>query len=664
MRTLLFVVLLAVAMLLPGWPTLHGPGSGVRSWMPEAGISSLTLYAQYGTRLAETVAAFWFLSVHRQAMGREIRSVMPASGAALDRIGRRLVALLWDGRRPVERSERWLGAVDLGCEVAALGVLCLMLVNIDMTGFRSGFFKPFHEGEWLGLVPLLENVSSPLSHVFLVHGLGVDMLPDVIGRWIAPRGSLVSGARYGRLVILFCGFLPALWLLLGCIARVNGIPRVGVARLAMVCALGALNWKLWLLGQIPMVDMPIRRIVFMLQIWACLRFATTAHSRTRIVIGFLLGLSVFPGLLWNMGDGTYGLALAAFSFCLVSVGYGNSGVRAGCAGLLGVVMSACASAIILPGFLHSMFAMMTYWATYGRDMALAVITPTSLLDAPLMPIPIAMACVQAAAIVSLAGCAITMGAKHAARQRAASAVLLAASLLFMRVPLEDGSADYWGIAGLFACLVFFDAAARASSGGAARMSQWRWMACGLAVSAVLFSISSPRITGFQDAVTNLRQVASFGIPPDRVVFGTPVWTAIERFRPLFRNQKCTIVLQSSALWLYALDKPSCSKYYVSLFAAAPSAERDLMGDIVREHPEYIVESGPGFEHSPDFSMERRLPELYAFARANYAPFATQAGLSIWRLRSDAPIRGRICLHGNDCGEIRGVRDNPRARTLP
>lgn len=594
--TLVCAIAAVMAVCFPDWPVLPSAETGIHSWMSADGISPLTLYAQYAIRLA------LFSAVAMLAWNRR-RDLLRDAGRARDRFRRA-------GQGMKDRACGWLAAA----------VLAGILVRHGLTPPNEWFTLFYHEGEWLGLIPTLEQWPHPLAHMFLEHGLGVDVLPDAIARMIVPDGSLIAGARVARM-LLFTGFWLGLWQVLGQIVRGAGVRRPGAGRLLCVALLAASLGVLWSFGADPVVDLPLRREVLLFQM--ALALSLVRPGAPPAWRAALLGAMAPAAFLWNMGDAVTGLAVTVAGVGLLAADSPMRCLRASAAAGAGAAACTLAIWLTMPEFARTLPGTLLYWGRYGRDIW-AHGVPHLMFDGPF---PRSILAVQAACLAAFAVRARRSGLRAAARSHPAGLLLLGTSLIYMRVPLELGMPHYFGIAGLFAALAGIEAV---MTDRKAIMAALPAMPRPAVVATLLLAPPAMSAADPWGMLARPAAVAAAYSIPDTALLSPGTRQAVDALRPLFAGQKCTVVLESSAAWHYLLRIPGCSRFLQPIYGSAPEAQEEMISDLERELPRYIIHDTPPDDIDRGLPHSQHVPLLYAYVGKHYAPFTEAGGVSVWR----------------------------------
>jgi hypothetical protein len=327
--------------------------------------------------------------------------------------------------------------------------------------------------------------------------------------------------------------------------------------------------------------------------------------------------------LWNMGDAAVGLAVTVAGVGLLAADSPRRCLRAAAAAVGGAATGTAAIWLILPEFAVALPGTILYWGRYGRDIWVQAL-PSLMFDGPF---PRCILTVQAACLVAFAVRARRYGLRATARSHPAGLLLLGTSLIYMRVPLELGMPHYFGIAGLFAALAGIEAT---MTGRTAIMAALPAIPRPALVTALMLA---PTAMSAADPLGMLARpvaiAATYSIP-DTVLLSDGARQAVGALRPLFVGQKCTLVLESSAAWYYLLRTPGCSRFLQPIYGSAPEAQAEMISDLERELPRYIIHDIPPDDIDRKLPHNQRVPLLYAYVGKHYAPFTEVGGVSVWR----------------------------------
>lgn len=586
------------------FPSLPGRDTGIHSFMTASGIDPLTLYLHYALQVCLAAGWLW-------------------------------LAWRWRGDLSAAASAAWRWSIDPARVDATAGVLAAtafvgMMVEFGFNNPSASLRMFFHEGEWLGLLPILDHWPNPLPHMVLIHGLGVDLLPAWLARTLGQPDAQIAGARAIRFALygLYCvGFW---WLIRATVSAAGvGCEARGRATLFAVATLAATWNVLWWYGGDTVISLPLRRAVLLPQIALCLAIISLPPGSRRHGAAAALGFSLPLGLLWNMGDGAIGLGATVVTAVLLLAASSRTGLLATLAAITAsIVVATLAASAAFPGVWAEVADWLGYWSKNGREIWVHRL-PDLAMDGPMVWVNLAA---HGAALAWGIGAIRRRGVAGALRADPQATLLLAVSAIYMRVPLELGLFHYFGVSGLFVVLLGIHLALRHRIALMHALEGLRLPAspaAAIALALAPITLHEANLGKIPFAAYALVVQAN---TPDADVLRPETAAALERIRPLFSGQRCTIILDSSATWLHLLGVPPCSRWYVPIQASAPEAQAELVRDLEREAPRHIIRALPPDDLTRSVPASQRLPAVFRHVDEHYEPFIEVEGVEVWRLK--------------------------------
>lgn len=117
--------------------------------------------------------------------------------------------------------------------------------------------------------------------------------------------------------------------------------------------------------------------------------------------------------------------------------------------------------------------------------------------------------------------------------------------------------------------------------------------------------------------------------PDDFFLSKKIMKVKSEFEVIFQNEKCFFSMTSEPAWVYLLRKPSCSRFYAVWFATPRPLRDELLSDLKRTSPQYLLFDSPQSQGYVDgVTPEQRFPELIEYIHRHYLPFRDIDGWKI------------------------------------
>lgn len=474
----------------------------------------------------------------------------------------------------------------------------------------------FHEGEFLAFAPAFRMLSRPFERVFLIHGFAMDVLPALLGGDIA-------GARVIRMIEQAGTWCAALWLV-GEAARGSDRRSPGAPALA-IAAFCLLN------GTTYAVPAP-RSLVSFAQTAAMLRVLREPDRRSSGALAALIGGSLPFGFLYNYAEA--GASIAAFGVAtLAATAQGPPVARTW---WRRAIPGAAVGAVLLiaalgPGQVGAIAEQVVYWTRYGGWIWFWPLGNTPALQQRFLW---AILAAHGWTLLHLWGTAREAGLRGMARRDGDLCVMLALALASLKGSLDRADSPHLALGGMIASVLLISLAMRALVAAGGWSIRARFVAA--LVGAYLVVLAWPQLDP-RGAVSHLASLRGAIVPDDQIV-PEDVRSAVAGMWKAVAAQPCFSTLDSTGVWYYLFDRPSCSRFHQINYARSREAQLEVIDALRRERPENIlVGDYPSGAVSGRFPQANEEHLVYAYVLREYRPGVVLGGHWFWR-HSSATLR--------------------------
>jgi hypothetical protein len=498
--------------------------------------------------------------------------------------------------------------------VAGAIALAAFVVNNCIGDPAGGLGDLFHEGELLGFAPAFRSLAQPFEHTFLIHGFAMDVLPALIGRGIA-------GARVVRMIEQAGTWIAVLWLVAEAARsadrRSPGAPALAIASF---CLLHAVTYD---------VAAP-RSLVSFAQTAAMLHVLRRPERSVSRALAALTGFSLPFGLLYNYSEA--GASFVAFAVAtLVASTQGEAAARTWWRRAIpgSVLGAALLVAALGPGQVQAITDQIGYWVRYGAWIWFAPLGATPAVQQRFLWVMLAA---HGWTLVHLWGTAREAGFRGIAARDGDLCVMLGLALGSLKGSLDRADGAHLALGGMIATALLLSLSIRTLVAGEGWSMRVRLAAA--LIGAYLVVQASPQLDPRRAVplVAGLRRAA---VADDRIV-PEDVRAAIASVQKTVAEQRCFFTLDSSGLWYYLLDRPSCSRFHHIVYARSQEAQLEVVEALRRERPGIILfrdYDSPFVADGPANGEHL----VYAFVLREYRPRSVVAGRWFWQ-RAAAPLR--------------------------
>lgn len=521
---------------------------------------------------------------------------------------------LFPRRRAVPAAISPIPLPRIPLALAGAIALAAFIVNNCIWDPAAGLGDLFHEGEVLGFAPAFRSLAQPFEHTFLIHGFGMDVLSALIGRGIA-------GARVFRMIEQAGTWIAALWLMAEAARsadrRSPGAPALAIASF---CLLHTITYD---------VAAP-RSLVSFAQTAAMLHVLRRPERSVSGALAASTGISLPFGLLYNYSEA--GASFVAFAVAtVVASAQGQAAARTWWRRAIpGFALGAALLVAALgPRQVQAIAEQIGYWVRYG---AWIWFTPLGRTPAVQQRFLWVMLAAHGWTLAHLWGTARESGVRGIAARDGDLCVMLGLALGSLKGSLDRADEPHLALGGMIATALLLSLSMRTLVAGEGWSMRARLAAA--LVGAYLVVQAWPQLDPRRAVplVAGLRRAA---VADDRIV-PQDVRAAIASVQKPVAQQRCFFTLDSSGLWYYLLDRPSCSRFHQIAYARSQEAQLEVVEALRRERPGVILfreYDSPLVTDGPANSGHL----VYAFVLREYRPWSIVGSRWFWQ-RAAAPLR--------------------------
>jgi hypothetical protein len=491
--------------------------------------------------------------------------------------------------------------------------LAAFLITSSTGGPGGPLADLFHEGELLGFVPVFRSSSRPFEHSFFIHGFAMNVLPALLGHNIA-------GMRLVRMIEVAGTSIAALWLAAEAARSADRrSPGAPVLAVAAFCLLRTITYDVT----------ATRSLVSFAQTAAILRVLREPDRPVSRVLAALTGVSLSLGFLYNYSEAGASLVAFAVATALATARgdgatrtwwrYAIPGAAAGGALLIAVLGASQVRAIA---------GQMAYWARYGGWIWFSPLGRTPAVEQRFLW---AMLAAHGWTLAHLWGTAREAGLRAIAYRDADLCVMLGLALGSLKGSLDRADWAHLTLGGMIATVLLLSLAMRTLAAAKGWTTRVRFAAALL--GALLAVQAWPKFDPRLAAVHVAAVLAP--VPADDQIVPEDVRAAVATVQKAVAAQRCFYTLDSSGVWYYLFDRPSCSRFHQVTYARPQEAQLEVVDALHRERPEIILFRGYG--SAPGVDEPANAEHLvYAYVLREYRPYSLVSPYWFWR-RAPAPL---------------------------
>jgi hypothetical protein len=522
----------------------------------------------------------------------------------------------------------------IGLWFANLAVAVLLVaaaVNHGYIDLSGPLFDAFHEGETIGLAPYLDSGDAlPI----VIHGPGRNLLPIFVAETFAAAGSTIAFNRFwvSLMTVIAAVAMFFVYYLTYRFYDNRKSPLDSLVILSGGLFLFLIMTRLfWLTDRVTVLYVQLSLAIGLLM------SVREGWRRRSAVLALLLGCASGASVLYVYDRLVVSVAVLSLTGLSILAQQGRSSIRTFGWLLLGLVMViGLELALLGPGFFISAWRDIVYWSLHGRQIWFCGIDhPIVLL---LISLFAATLSVLAVAIVKdvldgkPSGSVSKWWRDSGLLDRAVNAmplvILLCVALLDARGVLDRANYPHmrisWGGLSILVGLWFAQSLRR----WLGRLYQKHGQGRGLAILpwAILIGTFAlwPPLQSPVSPVRAWNAIADYAgklATPDSKIIRAGDQEAIRAMATDLENQTCFFTLTNEGAWYYFVNKPPCTRYFVPVFGANDQGERDMIEDLERTKPTYILYQNDVRSYRFDgVTMDRRLPAVTAYLASHYRPY--------------------------------------------
>jgi hypothetical protein len=373
-----------------------------------------------------------------------------------------------------------------------------------------------------------------------------------------------------------------------------------------------------------------RSLVSFAQTAAMLRVLRQPERPVSRALATFIGISLPFGLLYNYSEA--GASFVAFGVAtLVATTQGHAAARTwwrraipGAALGAGLLVAALG-----PRQVQAIAEQIGYWVRYGAWIWFAPLGRTLAVQQRFLWVMLAA---HGWALVHLWGTAREAGLKGIAARDGDLCVMLGLAPGSLKGSLDRADGAHLALGGMIATALLLSLSIRTLAAGEGWSMRVRFAAA--LIGAYLVVQALPQLDP-RRAVPLIAGLGRAAVADDQIV-PEDVRAAIASVQKTVAEQRCFYTLDSSGVWYYLLDRPSCSRFHHITYARSHEAQLEVVEALRRERPEVILfrDYDSPFEAEGPANGEHL---VYAFVLREYRPRSIVAGRWFWQ-RAAAPLR--------------------------
>jgi hypothetical protein len=235
-------------------------------------------------------------------------------------------------------------------------------------------------------------------------------------------------------------------------------------------------------------------------------------------------------------------------------------------------------------------------------------------------------------LVYLWGTAREAGLKGMAVRDGDLCVMLGLALGSLKGSLDRADGAHLALGGIIATALLLSLSLRTLAAGEGWSMRARLAAA--LIGAYLVVQASPHLDP-RRAVAQVAGLDRAAVADDHIV-PQDVKAAIASVQETVAKQRCFYTLDSSGVWYYLLDRPSCSRFHHIVYARSREAQLEVVQALRRERPEVILFGDSDRPFVPDGPANGE-HLIYSFVLREYRPRSIVAGRWFWE-RAPSPLR--------------------------
>ncbi|NJR39562.1 MAG: hypothetical protein HC781_13035 [Leptolyngbyaceae cyanobacterium CSU_1_4] len=528
--------------------------------------------------------------------------------------------------------------------------LVLIIWTLNATAPNSDYASTFpkdgfHFGEKIGLTAAY--FQSPQAffnqNYILIHGLGMNVLPGVVGRWL-------GGQDFDIAFTLYAVYLQSLlaiafsFLILHEVAIFLAPQRRWHALLALSLIYFALHGTIF-----GFID---RDTVFLLQAYLTLRWLRFSHNEPdlaavpqkrfnrRSLHPFLVAFLIPFSVLYVYDRAVYAIAIFVCTLIYLLITTNKQQfVKAIAISLAGFLTAALLISFIF-GFqvLPNALSQIRYWS---KVSGLFTALPYPAIDLSIsslinwVPIFLQSLTLTGFCLSLREECLISnKKIQIFLKENYLPLFLFLSAVFYMRVALGRSDGGHLISPGFFAIFAFIALVSHIITERRLFQISWQTLILTTFIATSLFNLNSVF------AAVNLKQLSTYPaavhalltqtntdlVAPDQLIVA-------RRLQERLKSQSCFYTLTSEGLWYELLDQPPCSRYWYLIYAPTKETQKQVVQDLKKTKPKIILYSGGFGDILDGIPKEASHLRVHQYIWQRYRPGFTLQNRWFWIRRS-------------------------------
>ncbi|MDY6939778.1 MAG: hypothetical protein SWY16_19265 [Cyanobacteriota bacterium] len=516
-----------------------------------------------------------------------------------------------------------------------IAVSFIFVADWGIPDWNSPVIDPFHEGEYLGLLPNFTQLDRPFLGTLFIHGFGLDALPSLIADRLATQENTIALTRFFYSLENAIACIAYFWLLWEIVSSVKlKAYKIQVFSISLIffCVLENFIYKTY--GG--------RDIVFMMQLALVVRYfrvavpAVFSGFKQPVFLAFLVGASLPLAFLHTYDRAAYFVPVYLVASALTlffskqnaKVWIGGSGLGLVTALLLEIAVLGMAQVV-------EIFQQVAYWSEYGKYIAFLPL-PDIGLNYPSFLDWFGILVLSSVLVYLVWDYFIYSVKSEFFRQNALTIVLWVASSTYMRILIDRSPGRGTFAAMVTAFLLFYLGCKLYQTYFEARVIQETIAPTTKAIFVLVTIAAIAAEPGFnifhygdrlQEYYESLGKSDTELLPPSYL----EAWQTLQ---PEIDRQSCFYTLTSEGLWYYLFDKPSCSKINYLYYVRPPETQQAVIRELEETQPNIILLTNAMWSNAIDgLPILDSASQVYRYVLQNYQPDRRIADHWFWQRRS-------------------------------
>jgi hypothetical protein len=531
--------------------------------------------------------------------------------------------------------------------VSLILIIWTLNVTAPNSDYASTFPKDgFHFGEKIGLTAAY--FQSPKTFFnqdyILIHGLGMNVLPGVVGRLLGGRDLSIAFTLYAVYLQSLLAIAFSL-LILYEVAIFLAPQRRWHALLALSLIYFVLHGVVF-----GFID---RDTVFLLQTYLTLRWLRSNQKESDLetvqqkrfnrqqFYPFLVAFLIPFSILYVYDRAVYSIAIfvCTLLYLLITTNK-NQFIKAIATSLAGFLTASLLISLSV-GFrvLPNAISQIRYWS---KVSGLFTALPYPAIDISVgslivwVPIFLQSLTLTLFCLSFREECFISRKKiKTFLAENYLPLFLFLSAIFYMRVALGRSDGGHLISPGFFTVFAFIALVGHIVAERRLFQVSWQSLILTTFIAASLFNMNAvfaaidlKQLSSYPASVHSLlTQTNSDLIAPDQLIVA-------QRLQKRLKSQSCFYTLTSEGLWYELLDKPPCSRYWYLIYATTKDTQKQVIQDLQKKKPRIILYSGGFGDILDGIPKEASHLRVHQYIWRHYRPWRTIQNRWFWIRRSN------------------------------